>query len=174
MDNKTIQINSIKRAIGQLEMQLGMKTIWDGISDFSDTEGDYARFCKPLLALPVTQLDDKYYFTSWDNWQKIIDTINPIVLSKPWMSNRADCDKRAMFVTALVSMLFEINTCRMMYCSVYRVSDGKWAYDHYANVISTLDGTAILWDLDEGGLTTKITTLTPVINNKKYVLKAVK
>ena len=64
MDN-TLQINSIKRTIGELYMQVGIKNISNAISDFSDTQGTFARFCKPMLGLPVSQLDDIYYFTSY-------------------------------------------------------------------------------------------------------------
>jgi hypothetical protein len=115
-----------------------------------------------------------FYFTSLENWQKIIETINPILECKGWLSERFDCDKRAFLVTALTALLFEINTVRPIYCDVYRVSDGKFAYAHYANVFVTDDGQAILWDADEFGLTTKITSPTCVINNKKYILRAVK
>ena len=76
-----IQINKIKRAIGQFTIQVGMKQIWDAISEFTDTEGDFDRFQKrfQLLGIPVSQLDTKYYFISWDNWLRVIETINPIL-----------------------------------------------------------------------------------------------
>ena len=74
----------------------------------------------------------------------------------------------------MVSFLFEINTCRPVYCDVYRVSDGQFAFAHYANVIVDDVGNAWLWDADENGLFTKITSTTPIINNKKYILKSVK
>lgn len=173
MDN-TIHINKIKRAIGQLWLQVGTKQIRDSISDFTDTEGDFNRFKKPLLGLPVTQLDEKYYFVSFDNWLKVIETINPILKSFPWVSERFDCDDRALLVTALTSLLFEINTVRPVYCDVYRVGDGQFAFAHYANVIVDNADNAYLWDVDEGGAYTKITSTTPIINNKKYILKAIK
>lgn len=173
MDN-TLQINSIKRTIGQLTIRMGITQIRDAISDFTDVQGDFNQFIRPLLGLPVVQLDEKYYFTTFDNWQKIITTINPILNQFNWISEKFDCDKRAFLVTGLVALFFEINTVRPVYCSVYRVSDGAFAYDHYANVIVDSLGVAWLWDLDENGLYTKITTTTPVINNKKYVLKAIK
>ena len=172
--NNQIQINALKRAVGQLTMQMGIFQVRESISDFTYTEGDFERFKKPMLGLPVTQLDLKYYFTSWENWQKVIATINPILKQFNWKAESFDCDKRAFLVTALTALFFDINTVRPMYCSVYRVSDGQFAYDHYANVIVDLDGNAWLWDVDENGLFTKITSTTPIINNKKYVLKTVK
>ena len=173
MDN-TIQINSIKRKIGQLMIMMGIKQVWDAVSEFTDTEGDFTRFCKPLLGLPVAELDTKYYFTSFENWQKIIETINPILKEFYWKAERRDCDDRAIFTSALVSFLFELNTCRPVYCDVYRVGDGKFAFAHYANIFIDDSGNAYLWDADENGLFTKITSTTPIINNKKYVLKAIK
>lgn len=172
--NNQIQINSIKRAIGQLMLRQGVMMIQDAISDFSDTEGTFTQFCKPLLGLPVVELDTKYYFTSWDNWQKIIATINPILQQFNWVSDRFDCDDRASLASELVAMMFEINTCRPVYCEVWRVGDGKFAFAHFANVIVDDAGNAWLWDLDEDGLFTKITSTTPIINNKKYILKSIK
>ena len=173
MDN-TIQINSIKRKIGTLETILGIKTVNDAISDFSDVEGNFAQFCKPLLGLPVSEMDSKYYFTSFENWQKITETINPITEEIPWTPERKDCDKRAMFVTAMVSFYFGINTCRPVYYDVYRVGDGKFAFAHYANVFVDTDNNAWLWDADEFGKITKITAQNPVIGNKRYFLKAIR
>ncbi len=173
LDN-TIRINSIKRAIGQLTIRMGVQQIRDAISDFTDTEGDFNQFCKPLLGLPVAELDSKYYFISFDNWQKIIATINPILSQFGWVSERFDCDKRAFLVTALTALFFEINTVRPIYCKVWRVGDGQFAFYHYANVIVDLDGNAWLWDSDEKGLFTKITAQNPVINNKRYELLSVK
>jgi hypothetical protein len=169
-DDKTIQINNLKRMIGQLTFSIGVMQIRNAISDFTSEEGDFKRFCKPLLGLFVTQLDNKYYFTSYDNWQKIIATINPILKQFNWEAEKFDCDKRAYLVTALVALFFDINTCRPVYCDVYRVGDGQFAFYHYANLFVTSDGSAYIWDVDEGGLTTKITSLTPVINNKSYHL----
>ena len=170
----TLKINAIRRAIGQLTISIGVQQIREAISDFSDVEGNFNTFYKPLLGLPVTQLDERYYFTSLENWKKIMDTINPILKNFPWESERFDCDKRAFLVTALTAMLFEVNTVRPIYCDVYRVGDGQFAFAHYANVIVDSNGSAWLWDVDEDGLFTKITAQNPIINNKRYYLRAVK
>lgn len=172
--NNILQINNIKRSIGQLMLRQGVMMIQDAISDFTDIEGDFNRFRNPLLGLPITQLDTKYYFTSWNNWQKIIATINPILQQFNWVSDRFDCDDRASLASELIAMCFEINTCRPVYCDVYRVGDGQFAFAHYANIIVDDVGNAWLWDLDEEGEYTKITSITPVINNKKYFLKSIK
>ena len=77
-------------------------------------------------------------------------------------------------MTGLVAMCFEINTVRPVYCRVWRVADGQLAFYHYANIIVDNAGNAYLWDLDENGLTVKITSQNPVINNKRYELLAIK
>jgi hypothetical protein len=174
MADNTLQVNGIKRTIGQLTIRMGMRMVRDAISDFTTITGDFSQFCKPLLGLPVSQLDSVYDFTSYENWRKIIDTINPILQDFQWIPEVADCDKRSFFVVGMVAELFEINTVRPVYCDVYRVGDGQYAFTHYANVFVDTDGNAWLWDLDENGLTTKITAQNPVINNKKYFLRAVK
>jgi len=173
MDN-TIIINKVKRQIGQLMVRVGTMQIAEAISDFTDTEGTFTQFRKPLLGLPVSELDSKYYFTSFENWQKIMDTINPILQQFNWIAERRDCDDRAMLTSSLISLFFEINTCRQVYCNVYRVGDGQFAYAHYANVFVTEEGTAWLWDADSGGLYTKITAQNPIIGNKRYELLSVK
>jgi hypothetical protein len=173
MDN-TIQINNIRRKMGQLLISGGITQMNESINELAGTEGTFAQFCKPLLGLPVSQLDEKYYFVSFDNWLKIIESLNPLTKEFYWVAEKRDCDKRAMFITSMVAMLFEINTIRPIYCDVYRVGDGQFAYAHYANVIVDNAGNAYLWDADEGGAYTKITAQNPIINNKRYFLKSVR
>jgi len=173
MDN-TLAINTIRRKMGQLLISAGITQMNESIKELAGTEGTFEQFCKPLLGLPVSQLDSKYYFTSFDNWLKIIESLNPLTKEFYWVAEKRDCDKRAMFITSMVSMLFELNTCRPVYCRVWRVSDGQLAYAHYANVIVDNAGNAYLWDADEGGQFTKITANNPVINNKRYELISIK
>lgn len=160
--------------MGQLLISGGITQMNESINELSGIEGTFIQFCKPLFGLPVSQLDEKYYFTSFDNWLKIIESLNPLTKEFYWVAEKRDCDKRAMFITSMVSMLFELNTCRPIYCDVYRVGDGQFAFAHYANVFVDSNDNAWLWDVDEGGQITKITSITPIINNKKYVLKAIK
>jgi hypothetical protein len=172
--DRTLQINSVKRQIGQLFLRVGVMNIKDAISDFTYVEGDFARFCQPLLGLPVSQLDIKYYFTSFDNWQKIIATINPILQQFNWQSEKWDCDKRSYLVTALVALFFGINTIRPLYNTIYSVANGQNLADHYANVFVTAEDKMVLWDVDNGGQYTKVTSNPVVIGNWSYHLKAVR
>jgi hypothetical protein len=171
-----IQINTIKRKIGQLLITAGIKQLRNSISDFSTQESNYIRFKDAMgfLNVPVSELDSKYYFTSYENWLKVIETLNPITKEFPWLAEVFDCDDRATLITALVNACFEINTCRTVYCKVWRVSDGKFAYAHYANIFVDDSDRVWLWDADEKGQHTRITSLSPVINNKRYELLAVK
>ena len=174
--NNIIAINTIKRKIGQLLITAGITQLRDAISDFTTQEGDYNRFKSAMefLNIPVSELDGKYYFTSYENWVKVMETINPITKTFPWLAEVFDCDDRATLVTALVNACFEINTCRPVYCEVWRVGDGKFAYAHYANIFVADDGKVYLWDADEKGQHTRITSLNTVINNKKYVFRAIR
>lgn len=175
MDN-SLQIANIKRMIGQLEIRIGIAQIGDAVSDFSSTKGTFVDFTKALsiLGVPVAQLDTNYYFTNWDNWLKVIATINPILQSIPWKADVSDCDKRADFVIGWVAELFELNTIRPLLCDVFRVSDGQYAYTHYNNIIADDSGNIYIWDVDNGdGLFGKITSNTPIIGNCKYIPKKV-
>lgn len=176
MDNN-IQVNSLKRNIGQLEIQLGLKTVNSAISDFTDTQGDFNKFSQALavLGVPVAQLDTNYYFTSYDNWQKILQVVNPIIQSMNWLLDKRDCDKQAEFVVGLVAYMFELNTIRPFFCDVYRVSDGAYAYTHYAMVFVDDVGNSYLYDYDNGnGAWGKITSNTPIFGNCKYIPKGIK
>jgi hypothetical protein len=176
MDN-TLQIKTLQSKIGQLMIELGLKQVNNAIGDFTDTQGTFDQFTKALTVLQTTvaQLDTNYYFTNCDNWNTILGIINPIIQSMNWVIDRRDCDKQADFVVGLVAYMFELNTIRPLYCSVYRVSDGAWAYDHYCCVFVTDDGSAWIYDYDNGnGMWQKITSATPIIGNCKYVLHGVK
>lgn len=174
MNNKALVVNKIRRTIGQLTIQVGVKQIWEAISDFSDTEGGFDRFRRPLFGLPVSQMDEVYYFMNWNNWLKVIETLNPILKNFSWKKERFDCDERAMLVVALTALLFEVNTVRPVYCSVHNVSNNQFAGYHYANIIVDDAGNVYLWDADQKGIFQKITTVNPIMGNWKYNLIAVK
>lgn len=171
-----MKINALRRAVGQITIQVGVKKIKEAIPEFSDIEKPLSVFALPFAnyGLSVAQLDNKYYFTSYENWLKIIETINPILKEFHWQREKFDCDKRSYLVVALTALFFGINTVRPVYCDVYKVSDDSLSYAHYANVFVDANGIPYLWDVDNGGLFEKITSKTPVIGNYKYKLKAIK
>ena len=175
MDN-TIQVNNIKRAIGQLTFRVSIMQLRDAISDFTDSQAGIEKIQNAVkdLGVSVTPLDDKYYFTSWDNWQKIIAVINPIVQQFEWVSERFDCDNRANLVCSLISLIFEINTCAGLYCDVFDAKTGDYKYRHYANLIVDKDDNVWLWDVDNGGQYTKITSNNPILGSLKYNLMSIR
>ena len=167
-----LQINALRRTLGQLYIRLGASQVKQAISDFTSTEGTFQQFTDALLKVfntPISQLDSNYYFTSWDNWQKIIAVINPILQNFPWESDRFDCDKRSMLVIGLVALLFDINTVRPFYCEVHDATTGALKYLHYANIIVDDAGNCYLWDVDYGGLFQKITSSPVIMGINKYI-----
>lgn len=172
MDEKTLQINKIKRAIGQLTFRVGTMQINEAISDFSDKEGTAVDVVNAVGKLGITLVpdDNKYYFMSWENWQKVIETINPINEQFKWLYERHDCDNRAKLTSQLVSLFFDVNTCGEIYCQVYDAKTGEFKYAHKANMIVDDADNVYLWDADNGGMAQKITTNNCVMGNLKYKL----
>jgi hypothetical protein len=172
MDN-TLQINSIKRALGSLYISLGAQTIRENQSEFSSTLGDIntirtALNNSGLSGVGIHQLDSSYYFTSWDNWQKMISVLNPIAANFDWEAERFDCDNRSNLMSSLCSLVFRINTCSTLYCDVYDSTTGAYKYAHYCNLITDDAGNCYLWDVDYGGQYTKITSNPVIMGVNKY------
>jgi len=167
-----LQINTINRTIGQLMLRVGIMKLRDAQSDFISVSSDNIKLIKAItqLGIDVVPLDDNFWFTSWDNWRKIIDVLNPIAQQFNWEAERFDCDNRANLMTALTSLIFRVNSCTGLYCDVYDAKTGAYKYRHYANLIVDIDDNVYLWDVDQGGLTQKITTKEVVMGVNKYIL----
>lgn len=165
-----LQINSIRRAIGQLGIQVGVSQIREAQSEFSTTLAGIEKIQGAVknFGISVSQADTSYYFTSWDNWRKIIDVLNPIAKNFVWEAERFDCDNRASLMSSLISLLFRINTCGKVYCDVYDAGNGKYKYTHYCNMIVDDAGNCYLWDVDYSGLTQKVTSNLAVMGINKY------
>lgn len=176
MTDKELQINSIKRQIGSLTFMVAITQLREAISDFSDTELGIEKIENAIkgFGMSVTPLDEKYYYTSWDNWQKIISVLNPIVSNFKWEAERFDCDNRSLLVSSLCSLMFKINTCASVYCDVYDVNTGVYKYRHYANLIVDDNSNVYLWDVDQGGMYQKITSNNVVMGVNKYYLMNVR
>lgn len=167
-----LQINSIRRAIGQLGIQVGVSQIREAQSEFSTTLAGIEKIQGAVknFGISVSQADTSYYFTSRDNWRKIIDVLNPIAKNFVWEAERFDCDNRAFLMSSLVSLLFRINTCTVLYCDVFDATTGRYKYTHYCNLIIDDVGNCYLWDVDYGGMTQKITSNPCVMGVNKYQL----
>jgi hypothetical protein len=172
MDN--LQINSLKRKLGQLYISLGVQQIRDNQSEFSSGVKDETGFTVPLNRIDsnitFTPLDTQYYFTSFDNWVKIIEVLNPIAQMFKWQAERFDCDNRANLMSSLCSLLFRINTCATVYCKVFDATTGVFKYLHNANLIVDDSSNIYLWDVDNGGLYQKITSNPVIMGNLRYNL----
>lgn len=89
----TIAINKIKRMLGEKFIELGIAQTRDAVSDIPTTERDQAFIRKSLVnfGMSITFLDDTYYTTSFDNWKKIVEVLNPINQSFAWTKEWYDC-----------------------------------------------------------------------------------
>ena len=117
---------------------------------------------KQIVDIFVGNEDYNYYFTSWENWQEMLDTIWGIVKNFNWEEERFDCENRAMLVSALCSLIYRINTCSRIYCEVRNINNGQISR-HYANLIVVEDGGVYLFDCDNGGRRIKLEKGKPII-----------
>lgn len=170
----TLQINSINRILGQLYFRLGIQQIREHQSDFTSEMFDFNKFQNAIIKAGITAnvvpLDNQYWFASWDNWQKIISILNPIAQNFQWEPERFDCDNRATLMNALCALMFRINTCATCYCSVYMADTDKFLFAHYCNLIVDKDDNVYLWDVDQNGISQKITGNSVVMGVHKYNL----
>jgi hypothetical protein len=105
--------------------------------------------------VPIVNKDYDAYFTSWENWQQMLDTMYNIIKNFSWERERLDCDDRARLVSGLCSLIYRINTCGQVYCEYTDNRNGNTGR-HYANIIIDNNMDVYLFDVDNGGLTTKI------------------
>jgi len=167
----TIQINNLKRSIGTLMIKAGMMQVRDAV-DFEKKQilsRVIDTSCKNFGITP-NELDGFYQTTSWDNWKKIIDILYTIIKDFKWKAETADCDNRSALMTSLCSMLFDLNTCSQCYCEVYDATTNVLKYLHWCNVVIDDNGNLFLFDVDQSGLTQKITSNNLVMGVNKYHL----
>ena len=141
-----LKINSLMRTIGTLQASIGLKTITKASSEFEVVriDTDLIRQGFKRLGIEGAELDVAYYSTSAENWEKILETIWGIVKNFPWREDRSDCDDRAIFVVALCSIIFGLNTCSWTYCDRNNL-DGDWSGRHYSNIVIDKTGNIILF-----------------------------
>lgn len=175
--DKTLQINSILRIIGSLEFRVSIMHLRKAQSEFTSSMAGIEKIKNALAKVginsSISQLDVNYYFTSWDTWQKIIEVLNPIAQNFNWEPELFDCDNRANLMSALVSLMFRINTCVRVYCDVFGDTTGKYRYTHYCNLIIDNNDNVYLWDVDYGGMSQKITSSPVIMGKCKYVIYSI-
>ena len=162
--------NKVKNALGFLYLRLGVKTIKDIVYDIPVTKISVL----PVLAgikLYGTELDMTYATTDWDNWSEILDKVYSILGENYWTEDVADCDNRAEFTSALISIIYHLNTCGRVYCEVTNTATSG-TYLHWCNIVIDKDKNVYLFDADNGGLKQKITSPNVVMGNRSYKLKS--
>ena len=169
---KELQISWLQRTIGGLFIQLGVQQLRNAQTDFTvaTSNADKILSVARKLGIQSTELDFSYRYTSWDNWLKIIDVLNPILKSFKWEAQVFDCDNRAELVSSLCALIFRINTCARVYCEVLDATTGVSKYLHWCNIIVDTNGSSYLWDVDQNGMTQKITTNNTIMGVNKYKL----
>jgi len=171
MNDKTIKINAIQRQIGTLMVVTGFKML-SKYSDFTTIETSNNKVYQALkdvgITLNFSPKDFRYRYTTWENWQEIIKVINGIVKHFPWLAQYFDCDNRSDLASALISLIYKINTCGKVYCEVFDAETGKSKYLHWANLIVDIDDSVYLWDLDNNRMVQKVVSANPVMGSNKY------
>ena len=74
-----LQINLIKRKIGTLLATAGIMQLREAISEFTTIETGHGKIFEAIkkigLQINYSSLDLRYNYTSWENWQKIIEAM---------------------------------------------------------------------------------------------------
>ncbi len=177
MTQEEIKINPIARSFGTSLIKSGISVLRSTASEFTPVVYGIRILNDALdkagIKIPVIGLDYNYYYTSWDNWKKIIDVLYGVIKDFKWESESRDCDNRSNLMTSLCSILFGLNTCAGLYCEVYDLN-GNLLYLHWANLIITNGGQLWLFDVDNKGQTSIITSGNIVIGDKRYKLLSIR
>ena len=170
-----IQINRIKRMLGEKFIELGIAQTRDAVSDIPSIEKGQTHLSNALASfgMAIHFLDEDYYTTSFENWQKIIEVMNPIAQTFKWTKEKFDCDNRAMLMSSLIPVMYGLTMCSPCYCDVHTTAGVHIGY-HYNNLIIDDAGNVYLWDLDNNCIVQKITNNTPVMGNWKYNLSGIR
>ena len=169
MEDK-LQISSLSRIVYSLMITNGIAGMRNNISEFEIKQGWYSDISKALkpFGLDIIEEDMAFFFTSFENWQTIIDLLyNKIIIYFKWEADKFDCDNRSVLFSALASAIFRLNTSGQVFCEV-KTPTGS--YMHKANIIIDKDNIPYLLDLDNGGRCQKITGKKMVMGNATYDL----
>lgn len=162
-------INRIKQSILFLQLRIALKGLKDLVYDIPVTK---------IAVLPTfagiklygIELDAEYFTTDWENWNEILDRVYGILQDNKWTENKADCDNRAEFVSAFISITYNLNTCARVFCEVSNATDGTLKYMHWCNIIIDKNNDLYIFDVDSGGLRQKITSNIVIMGENKYKL----
>lgn len=165
-------INQLKRTLGTLYTSVGLKQISNASDDIPLTQIPLSLIYPAInkLGITSTEMDTAYYTTTWDNWEKILETVWGIVKNFKWTAEKFDCDNRAAFVTVLCGLLFGANTCASVYCKREHIGEAGYDGMHWCNLIIDKDGNTYLFDVDNWGMRQKITSNNVVMGTEKYIM----
>ena len=171
---KQIEFNNIARIFGTTLTIRAFQIIrnsYRGLIKHRIGFGTLKTYIDKVKKMVVVQRDLSYYSTSWKNYEKMAAIVWKIVKPFGWKKNFRDCDDRAKFVSALFSFLFDINTCGEFYVRVKSIKTGK-DYLHWCNIIVTSNGDCYLFDVDNGGLTMRLSNQQASMGKWTYELKS--
>lgn len=140
MDNEQIKINSLLQMAGGKLIKGGIDFYQKSFRNLTPTIisfGEVKNICIEK-GINVTQNDKdfNYFTTSWDNWQKVINT--DFTDKIKWIVEKGDCDNLAILFSALSIILLRMNSCAYAYAMRTDVNTGAQIL-HYFNVIVTND-----------------------------------
>jgi hypothetical protein len=148
MMEQQAKVNEFERKLGSMLLDIGIRFLQLSFQNLQVTEFSFGQVkdfvTQAGLNIPVNQFDWKYYATSFDNWQLLIDSI---ILDKVmYIAEKRDCDNYAFLMTSLSSFIMSLNTCGTAYGVVYNAQTGAIIGAHYFNTILASDGNLYLID----------------------------
>jgi hypothetical protein len=148
MQEQQAKINELARKLGSLLLDRGIRFLQLSFRNLQVTEFTAVQVkdfvTQAGLNIPVNQFDWKYYTTSFENWQLLIDSV---ILDKAlYIANIRDCDNYAYLMTSFASFIISLNTCGAAYGVVYNAQTGATIAAHYFNTILASDGNLYLID----------------------------
>lgn len=158
MTPQQIKINRIARTFGISLAVISIKVIrssYDNLNPIKFPSKFVVEAIKKIKDIPISQKDFIYYFTTWENEEKMLAVIYKIVKNFKWERDKFDCDDRAKLVSALHSLFSRLNSCGRIYCKITNINTGA-TDTHHANVVITWDGKVYLFDVDNSGLTAEL------------------
>jgi hypothetical protein len=117
--------------------------------------------------LVTTEDDYTFFYTSWENWQRILRMITKIMKVFPWLAERGDCDQRADTTSNLTGLITKITTCGNIKCKRTSLKTGKTVW-HRCNLVIDQEGKTYLYDIDNSGKTTRAENEDVTMGNYRY------
>ena len=164
MTEREIKIKALSRSFGTALINSGFGMIKSSYKNLLVVHFPFSHLkdaFDKVVKIPLIQMDYTYYFTTWKNWDKMLDIIWGIIKNFKWEEDKFDCDNRAKLVSSLCSLFFGMNSCGEVYCKITNIKTGA-SIRHWTNVIVTATGELYLFDVDNSGLRMKLVPGKPI------------